>query len=403
MKFKVTLKNTDGESVQREVEASDKFALFRQIKKDGDTIVHFEEIRSSILKGNLGGGIFNKVKTSEKINFARNLGAMLSAGLALSRALTVLQKQTRNKKMREVIKDLNDSVSKGSSFHEAMQKHPKVFSNVFISMVKVGEESGGLADSLKAVALQIEKTYQLTRKIKGAMIYPGIIFSVMIVIGILMMIFVVPSLTATFKELNTPLPASTQFIIAISDFLRDHYLISFGLLFAVISGFIYGSKTPAGKKTLDYLALHLPIISGITQETNAARTARTMSSLLSAGVDVVLAAQITKEVLQNSYYKSVLDEVIKYVQKGDSIATIFAAHSDLYPPFVSEMISVGEETGKLSEMLLGVAVFYEDEVEQKTKDMSTVIEPVLMVFIGAAVGFFAFSMITPTYSVLNNI
>ena len=403
MKFKVTLKNTDGESVQREVEASDKFALFRQIKKDGDTIVHFEEIRSSILKGNLGGGIFNKVKTSEKINFARNLGAMLSAGLALSRALTVLQKQTRNKKMREVIKDLNDSVSKGSSFHEAMQKHPKVFSNVFISMVKVGEESGGLADSLKAVALQIEKTYQLTRKIKGAMIYPGIIFSVMIVIGILMMIFVVPSLTATFKELNTPLPASTQFIIAISDFLRDHYLISFGLIFAVISGFIYGSKTPAGKKTLDYLALHLPIISGITQETNAARTARTMSSLLSAGVDVVLAAQITKEVLQNSYYKSVLDEVIKYVQKGDSIATIFAAHSDLYPPFVSEMISVGEETGKLSEMLLGVAVFYEDEVEQKTKDMSTVIEPVLMVFIGAAVGFFAFSMITPTYSVLNNI
>ena len=403
MKFKVTLKNTDGESVQREVEASDKFALFRQIKKDGDTIVHFEEIRSSILKGNLGGGIFNKVKTSEKINFARNLGAMLSAGLALSRALTVLQKQTRNKKMREVIKDLNDSVSKGSSFHEAMQKHPKVFSNVFISMVKVGEESGGLADSLKAVALQIEKTYQLTRTIKGAMISPGLIFSVMSVIGILMMIFVVPSLTATFKELNTPLPASTQFIIAISDFLRDHYLISFGLIFAVISGFIYGSKTPAGKKTLDYLALHLPIISGITQETNAARTARTMSSLLSAGVDVVLAAQITKEVLQNSYYKSVLDEVIKYVQKGDSIATIFAAHSDLYPPFVSEMICVGEETGKLSEMLLGVAVFYEDEVEQKTKDMSTVIEPVLMVFIGAAVGFFAFSMITPTYSVLNNI
>ncbi|MEI7777602.1 MAG: type II secretion system F family protein [bacterium] len=403
MKFKVTLKNTDGESVQKEVEASDKFALFRQIKKDGGTIIHFEEIRSSLLKGNLGGGIFNKVKTSEKINFARNLGAMLSAGLSLSRALTVLQKQTRNKKMREVIRDLNDSVSKGSSFHEAMQKHPKIFSNIFISMVKVGEESGGLADSLKGVALQIEKTYQLTRKIKGAMIYPGIIFSVMIVIGILMMIFVVPSLTATFKELNTPLPASTQFIVAVSDFLRDHYLISFSLIFAVIFGFIYGSKTPAGKKILDYSALHLPIISGITQETNAARTARTMSSLLSAGVDVVLAAQITKEVLQNSYYKTVLDEVIKYVQKGDSIATIFAAHSDLYPPFVSEMISVGEETGKLSEMLLGVAVFYEDEVEQKTKDMSTVIEPVLMVFIGAAVGFFAFSMITPTYSVLNNI
>ncbi len=403
MKFKVTLKNSAGESVHKEMEAADKFALFRQIKKDGDTIVHFEEMKGSILKGGFGGGIFGRVKTSEKINFARNLGSMLSAGLALSRALTVLQKQTRNKKMRDVIKDLNDSVSKGSSFHDAMSQHPKVFSSIFISMVKVGEESGGLAESLKGVAVQIEKTYQLTRKIKGAMIYPGIIFSVMIVIGILMMIFVVPSLTATFKELNTPLPASTQFIVAVSDFLRDHYLISFGLIFAVILGFIYGSKTPAGKKALDYLSLHLPIISGITQETNAARTARTLSSLLSAGVDVVMATQITKEVLQNSYYKIVLEEVGKYVQKGDSIATIFAAHSNLYPPFVSEMISVGEETGKLAEMLLGVAVFYEDEVEQKTKDMSTVIEPVLMVFIGAAVGFFAFSMITPTYSVLNNI
>jgi type IV pilus assembly protein PilC len=199
------------------------------------------------------------------------------------------------------------------------------------------------------------------------------------------------------------LPLTTRIVLGLSDLLKNHYiLILIGMIVLGLS-VRYGLKTSKGKRLGDWVALHLPAIGTIVKETNSARTARTFSSLLSSGVDVILAAQITKEVLQNSYYKDVLAESQKRIEKGEAIATVFEANENLYPPFVSEMISVGEETGKLAAMLLGVAVFYEDEVEQKTKDMSTIIEPFLMVFIGGAVGFFAVSMITPLYSVLNTI
>jgi len=402
MKFKVHVLNSNNEAVERSVEAADKFALFRQVKKDAETLVSFEvDKASSFSKYNIT--LFGGVKMAEKINLARNLGAMLEAGLPLSRALGVVQRQSRNKVLTDTVAELSAAISRGVTFHDAMLQYPKVFSPLFVSMVKVGEESGSLAQSLKGVAIQMEKTYTLQKKLKGALIYPGIIFCVMIIIAVLMLIFVVPTLTATFQELNAPLPESTKIIILISNLLKDHYILFVVFVVALISGVTYALRTPWGKRANDFLAIHLPIISSVVIQSNAARTARTLSSLLSAGVDVVLATRITSDVLQNSYYKDILLETQKKVEKGDSIASVFMAHEKLYPPFVSEMISVGEETGKLAEMLLGVAVYYENEVEQQTKDMSTIIEPVLMVFIGAAVGFFAISIITPTYTVLNNI
>ena len=249
----------------------------------------------------------------------------------------------------------------------------------------------------------MEKTYLLQKKIKGAMMYPTIIFMVMIIVAFLMMIYVVPRLTKTFKDLKTALPSSTKIIIFISDFLAQNALLSLGGLILVIFGFFYFIKTSIGKSIMDSVVLKLPVISGIVIESNSAKTARTMSSLLSAGVDIVTAVKITGEVLQNGYYKRALKRLEAVVEKGDSMSSVFEKETKIYPAFVTEMISVGEETGKLSSMLLGVATFYENEVDQKTKDLSTIIEPVLMVFIGAAVGFFAISMISPMYSVMNNI
>jgi type IV pilus assembly protein PilC len=402
MKYKVILSNEKHEEVEKIIEADDKFALFRQLKKDNETLVSFKEEKAgSLRKFNISFG--SGIKTAEKINFARNLGAMLEAGLALSRALAVIERQASNKRLKKIVTELNASISTGMTLHEAMQKSPNVFSTLFVSMVKAGEESGSLADSLKGIAVQIEKTYSIQRKLKGALIYPAIIFSVMIIVGILMLIYVVPTLTATFTQVNAKLPLSTQILIDVSNFLQFHYIIFISGIISLIVAFFYARSTKKGKRFFDFLSLHLPIIGGIVKETNAARTARTLSSLLSSGVDMVLAMQITAEVLQNSYYKEILLETEKIIQKGQPIASVFSANEKLYPPFVSEMVSVGEETGKLTAMLLGVAVFYENEVEQKTKDMSTIIEPVLMVFIGAAVGFFAVSIITPTYTVLNNI
>jgi type IV pilus assembly protein PilC len=404
MRFKYSAVNKAGQTYEGEKEASDKFAFYRNLKKDGESILWIKELKEHNWTAHGFSFRFSsRIKMHDKIIFARNLGGMLEAGLSLSRALAVLERQTKNKKLKETYQKLNQSITAGKTFHDAMAEFPNVFNTLFISMVKAGEEGGTLSGALKQIANQTEKTYLLQKKLKGAMIYPGIIVSVMILIGVLMMIFVVPSLTATFKELNAPLPRSTVFILWLSEFLKNNYLIAALIILVIGALFYYVARTERGKRSIDTFILHLPLISPLIKETNAARTARTLSALLHSGVDLILATQITGDVLQNSYYKEVMKKVQKQVERGEPISNVFLKESKLYPVFVGEMISVGEETGELSQMLSGVADFYEGEVEQKTKDMSTVIEPFLMVFIGLVVGFFAVSMITPMYTVLNNI
>lgn len=404
MKFSYTAKKPSGETYESVMEATDKSSFYRELRKIGDELISVKEKKG----WQHGGGqinlpFLNRIKMIDKITFAKNISGMLEAGLSLSRALNVMGRQASNPKLKKIYQEIEQSISTGNTFHESLAQHPKVFSTLFISMVKAGEESGSLVESLKHLALQIEKTYALQRKIKGAMMYPSVILSVMVIIGILMMVFVIPRLTQTFKDLKTELPFSTKLVIGMSDFASNHYVILFIMILAVVAGLYSWSKTAFGKKAFDYLVLHLPVISLIVKEGNSARTARTLSSLLSAGVNLLLAVKITGEVMQNSFYKSVLVRTEAVVEKGDPISTIFMAEEKLYPIFVGEMMSVGEETGNLATMLIGVATFYENEVEEKTKDLSTIIEPVLMVFIGLAVGFFAVAMILPMYSVMNNI
>jgi type IV pilus assembly protein PilC len=328
---------------------------------------------------------------------------MLEAGLSLSRAINVMERQTKNTKLKKTYVALNDAIASGKSFHEALQMHPKVFSNLFVSMVKVGEEGGNLSATLLQVAIQMEKNYVLKKKIKGAMVYPGVIISVMVIIAILMMIFVVPGLTKTFVDLKVPLPTSTKVVIGVSDFLSHHYILAVLLVAIMIAAVIAGLKTVIGKKIIDIFSLKIPVIGTILKEGNSAQVSRTLASLLSSGVDLLLAVKITGDVIQNSLYKDVLKRSEDVVERGEALSTVFVKEEKLFPIFVGEMMSVGEETGRLAPMLAGVANFYENEVEQKTKDLSTIVEPVLMVVIGAGVGFFAISMIKPMYSIMNNI
>ncbi|MDO8590366.1 MAG: type II secretion system F family protein [bacterium] len=404
MKFKFKAQKANGEIYEGEREALDKFALYKDLKKEGDVALSASEVVAKKPLSIMNYFKFvGRVNMHDKIVLARNLGSMIEAGLPLSRALFVLERQSKKKKLKELFFALNDDIKKGKTLSQSMLNFPGVFSSLFISMVKSGEESGGLSGSLKSVAFQIETLYDLERKIRGAMIYPIIILSVMFIIGGLMMVYVVPTLTATFKDLHSELPTSTKIIIAVSDFLHDHTLAGISIILALIAFLYVFAKTKFGRRSFHYTLLHVPIISTIVKETNTARTARTLSSLLSAGVSVTSALSITADVLQNSYYKEVVRKAEASIEKGSPISGIFMEHDELYPIFLSEMLAVGEETGKISEMLSGVATFYEDEVAQKTKNMSTVIEPFLMVFIGAVVGFFAVAMITPMYSVMDNI
>lgn len=402
MKFSYKSVAASGEVEEGIREADDQFALARDLKAEGKTLITAEESNKESVTSRFNIS-FGGVKLADKITFAKNLGAMVDAGLALSRALSVMERQTKSKKFKKILVALSAYVEKGSALSEALAKFPETFSPLFVSMVRAGEESGKLGDSLRIVAEQMDRSYALRRKIRGAMMYPAIILSVMVIIGILMLMFVVPTLTATFVELNVKLPATTQLVISTSDLLTANPIAVIGGLILLIVGVIMLSRTRRGKRGFEFVMLRMPIIGNLVKETNAARMSRTFSSLLSSGVDMVAAMSITGDVLQNSYYKDALVEAEQEIQKGSSVSAVFSRYDHLFPPMVNEMIAVGEETGKLPAMLLQIALFFESEVDQKTKDMSTIIEPFLMVIIGAAVGFFAVSMITPIYSLSSGI
>jgi type IV pilus assembly protein PilC len=403
MKFKYKIQTKTGEVVEGVKEAPDKFFLAREIREEGSTPLVIEEYKEKSKFLSFKISFFKKVSLSEKVIFTNNLSGMLLAGLSLTRALAILEKQTTNDAFKKVLTSLVEDINKGNTLSDGMKKFPKVFSGIFISMVHSGEESGGLPKALQEVGLNLKKSYDLNKKIKSALMYPSIILCAIVLIGILMMIFVVPTLTKTFKDLGADLPGTTKFVIWLSDSISQHTIIFLLLLGAFITVLVLFAKLDATRKYFDYIILRLPVVGTIVKEVNTARTARTLSSLLVSGVDMSKALAITEEVLQNLYYKELIRNAIIAIEKGKVLSASFKENTKLYPVMMGEMIEVGEETGNLSKMLLDIAMFYESEVDNKTKDLSTIIEPVLMVFIGGAVGFFAISMITPIYSVMTNI
>jgi type IV pilus assembly protein PilC len=393
----------NGEEFEETKEFSDKATLYKDIRSGDGSIISAEEIKD----GKTPFKIFSfkkKIKSQEIITFAKNLSVMVDAGLSVSRSLTVLGKQSKNKKLIAMLESIGTSVNGGETLSKSLEAHPETFSSLFVSMVKAGEESGKLSSSLMIIADQLEKSQGLTKKIKGAMIYPGVIMSLMVVIGILLMVYMVPTLTSTFTGLNITLPLPTRIIIAISDFLVGNFLLTIVTLLVLVFGSIFGLRTQRGKNILDFVALHMPMIKTIAREINAARTTRTLSSLISSGVDIVSAIGISSEVLQNHYFKNLLDDAAKKVETGELLSVSLSnSNGNLYPVFVGEMLAVGEETGKMTDMMNNIADYYEAEVDQKTKDLSTIIEPFLMILIGVAVGVFAIAMMLPTYSLVDAI
>jgi len=395
-----------GEETEGAKEAEDKFELARELKKEGYIIISSEEEGTARKKNPALIFILSLIRmisVAEKMLFSRNLAVMLSAGLPISRALTALSRQTRNKKFKKVIADLEAEIQKGEPLSMAMDQHPEVFSALFAAMVRSGEKSGKLPESLNLISRQLEREMILKRRIKGALMYPMIIFAAMIGVGIVMMIFVVPTLVSVFTELNVELPLSTKIVIFTSSFLVNNLFLASLTVFAVIVFVFWALRAKRGKRLLDAVFLRLPFFSSLVKKINSSRTTRTLSSLIGAGVDIIEAFDVTKSVVGNHYYQEVLEKAKAEIQKGQPIAQVFLAAENLYPPLVGEMVAVGEETGELSNMLLRLADFYEEEVGETTKNLTTIIEPILMIFIGAVVGFFAVSMIQPMYSMMGGL
>ncbi len=276
--FSYTAVRSNGERYKGKLEAKDKFDLYAQVRTEGGMIVSVREGSAGRFDMQKINALLSTVSLQDKISFTRNLAAMSDAGLALSRSLSVLERQTKNPKFKQIIAAVEESVRGGKAFHAALAEFPAIFSPLFVSMVRAGEESGGLGNTLRVIGEQMERSYALQKKIKSALIYPAIVVSAMAVIGVLMLLYIVPTLQATFAELGAELPASTQFIIALSEFLVHNTFVSLLLAGAVLLAAFFSLRTARGRRAMDFVTIHLPLVSPIAKEANAARTARTLSS-----------------------------------------------------------------------------------------------------------------------------
>ncbi|MFA6415894.1 MAG: type II secretion system F family protein [Candidatus Paceibacterota bacterium] len=402
MKFSFKAKNMGGEELSAEREAADRFTLARELRNEGWVLLVAEDI-SKVKKTwkdkiSFGSVFVGRINLKDKIQFVNNLGAMVGAGLPLSRALAAISRQTKKKSLKTMLESVGARIGQGDSLSKALGQFPETFPEIFTAMISMAEESGKLPETLKTLGDQLSKTYDLKRKIKGAMIYPAVIVTAIIIVGVLMLIFLIPTLAATFTEMNVELPISTRIVIGVSNLLANHYLVFIISLLFLVAGGLSFARTKIGSRMIDKVTMKLPMVGELDKKYNSATIMRTISSLVSAGVSLVESLAITKKVAGNVFYQEFLALATEKIQKGVSLSSIFNEREDLFPVFVGEMTMVGEETGKLPEMLLRGAVFYEEDVDQATKNLSTIIEPVLMILIGIAVGFFAVSMLGPMYS-----
>lgn len=403
-KYYYTAKNiATGETIGAEAEAKDERELATELRASGLIVTSVREVKERAKVQIQFLDRFISVPLKEKMIFTRNLAVMVSSGLTVSKAIMNLSVQTQNQAFQKILREVYDEVQGGKTLSEGLSKYPKVFNELFTSMVYVGEVSGNLEEVLDILALQLEKEQDILSKVKGAMTYPLVILVAMLGIGILMLTYILPRITGVFKDMGVTLPASTRAIMAASDFLINHAFLSVGLFFGGIIALKMFASTAVGKRFFDWLFIRMPIVGNILIKVNCARFSRIYSSLLKSGVSVVDSLSIVKKTLSNSYYKDALDDAISEIQKGVELSVVILRYPRLFPILVPQIIQVGEETGKTEMVLRRLAEFYEEEVNQITKNMSSIIEPILMLMIGGGVGFFAVAMLTPMYSVMENI
>ncbi|MBX4204982.1 MAG: type II secretion system F family protein [Candidatus Doudnabacteria bacterium] len=344
-----------------------------------------------------------KIKMIDNITFINNLSVMIKSGLPVSRALKILVEQTTNARLAKIIANVHQQVESGTSLADALTKFPKVFSPIFVSMVRVGEVSGNLDQSLSYLAVQLKKDYDLVSKARGAMMYPLVVLVVLALVGFAMFTFVLPKLTATFVEFNIKLPITTRIVIAIVNIFAHYGILVMIGFFAAIFGFLYWRKTDSGHTVIHKLILYVPVIAPIVKKINLARFISVFSALLKSGMPIVDALEISSHVVGNIYYQKVIADAAAKIKIGSALSTGFTKEPQLFPPLVVQMMQVGEESGTTETVLNEVALFYENDVDQTMKNMSSILEPVLMVIIGIVVGFLAVSLITPIYQITQNI
>lgn len=344
------------------------------------------------------------VSLVHKMMFTRNLALVVKAGMSLPQGLDALSKESDSPLLKIILGEIKIDINQGKEFSQALSKHANIFDPFYISMVKTGETSGSLEEVLNNLATHMEKDRALRSKVISALIYPAMIMVVMFLVLFAMMVFVVPRLTQVFASFNAKLPITTRLLIGTSNFMVDHTVaLLVGIAVGIIGLWYFFRRTHKGKVVLDWLILHMPVFKTLAKKINTARIARTMQTLIKSGIPILSALNITRDVIQNFYYQEMLLAAHRGVEKGKPLNEILKEYPKLYPPLATQLITVGEQTGALDLVLTDLAEFYEQEVDNITKNLSSIIEPALMVLIGSAVGFLAISMLQPIYSLTSSI
>ncbi len=346
---------------------------------------------------------FSRIPFVQKIFFVEHLRTMIHAGISVVEALDILQKESENRKMNGIIAHVKLEVEQGKQLSEVLLAYPDLFPAVYIKMVAAGEISGKLEESLLQIETQMKKTRELTSSIRGAMVYPTVVIAAMFVVGILMVTVVLPKLLVLFKEFDTELPLATRILIAITDFMSNPInLTIMGVAFVLcVIGYIIGlKKSHSFRQGVHWVLLHLPIVGGVIREINVARFSLTLSSLLNSAIPIIDAIDITADTCGNIHYKEALHNTTEKIKTGVALSDTLREYPFLFPPIVTEMIMVGERSGDVGNLLTELSHFYGDQVDKTMKNFSTIIEPVIILMLGVAVGGLAVAVIMPMYTLV---
>ncbi len=346
-----------------------------------------------------------KISFTEKMFFVDHLRIMIHAGLSLVEGLEILAKETSNQALKMTIADITKEVSGGKQFSTVLFNHPKVFPAIYVKMIEAGEISGKLEEALTQIAIQMKKTHDLTASIRGAMIYPSVVMTAMMGIGILMTTVILPKLLVIFDEFDSELPLPTRILIVITNFMSkplNMIFMSIALVGGIIGFIILMKKSPRFRHVIHTVNLHLPVAGKVIKKINLARFSLTLSSLMKSAIPIVDAVTITADTCGNVNYRMSLMRSSKELEKGIPLSESLRQYPNLYSPLVTEMIMVGERTGEIDTLLTELASFYNEDVDKTMKNFTTIMEPVLIIFLGLGVGGVAVSVIMPMYSLVQN-
>ena len=344
-----------------------------------------------------------RVSLTDRAIFTHNLFIMTKSGIPLAQSLGVLSEQSRNKHFTSILLTMKAKIESGDSFSKSLELYPKVFSEVYVSMVAAGEASGKLETILEQLAKQLKKERTLIAKVRGAMTYPIIVVTAMIAIGVAMMIFVIPKITDIYVEAEAQLPLPTRILIGVSNFILNNGFLSLGIFIVLILTVRFVAKTRKGHRALHALFLRIPVGGTIIKKVNLARFSRTLQSLLKTDIPIVQSFQIIEHTLSNVHYQDAMHEAAESLKKGITIVESLKKWPRLFPPMVTQMLSIGEESGRLDELADEIANFFEEDVDETMNSFSSIIEPVLLLILGSGVAAMAVAILLPMYSLTEQI